>query len=263
MRNWKHHTKRGLALFLVLMMCLSLLPTAAFAAESEHAHNEDGWTCVQAEPEKELTCLHEHGEDCYVPGEPKLDCEEEHEHTEDCYVPGEDVLDCAHEHGEDCWTVTEGAWTCTPPAAEEPEEEEAVPAEVQEFLDAAAMLPDASEVTAENAEAAGEEVSAALELYDALDAELCEREDVAGALETVYAVYEAVLAAEEVEDGRTLESDARPVASSAFEFTSGGNNHLTNLYDFFGIEYGNDLYFPEGSFQLNGNDPVVDGEFIP
>ena len=208
------HTNRGLALFLVLMMCLSLLPTAAFAAESEHAHNEDGWTCVQAEPEKELTCLHEHGEHCYVPGEPKLDCEEEHEHTEDCYVPGEDVLDCAHEHGEDCWTVTEGAWTCTPPAAEEPEEEEAV--------------------TAENAEAAGEEVSAALELYDALDAELCEREDVAGALETVYAVYEAVLAAEEVEDGRTLESDARPVASSAFEFTSGGNNHLTNLYDFLG-----------------------------
>lgn len=35
MKHWKNLGKRGLALFLVLMMCMTMLPTAAFAVEEE------------------------------------------------------------------------------------------------------------------------------------------------------------------------------------------------------------------------------------
>lgn len=115
MKHWKNLGKRGLALFLVLMMCMTLLPTAALAAdEQDHKHNQDGWTCVQGEPERKLTCAHEHSEACYAPGEPVLACEETH-HTEDCYAPGEDVLICGfqleHTHDETCFDE-EGAAIC-------------------------------------------------------------------------------------------------------------------------------------------------------
>ena len=114
MKHWKNLGRRGLALFLVLMMCMTLLPAAALASETEHVHNQDGWTCVQGEPERTLTCSHEHGPECYVPGEDVLDCEETH-HTEDCYAPGKDVLTCGfaaeHTHDEACFDE-EGAVIC-------------------------------------------------------------------------------------------------------------------------------------------------------
>ena len=74
------------------------------------------------------------------------------------------------------------------------------PAEVQAFLDAVAALPSADKVNAENAEAIGNQVNALLDMWEALDESLSGREDVSAALEKVYAVYEAVLAAEEIEE---------------------------------------------------------------
>ena len=84
--------------------------------------------------------------------------------------------------------------------------EEETPAEVQAFLDAVAALPDASEVTAENAAEIGEQVSAALDLYEAIGTET---DEAAEALNTVYAVYAAVDAALEM-DTDTLAVTASP-----------------------------------------------------
>ena len=67
MKIFKTLSKRGLALFLALMMCVSLLPANALAmelAETTHTCNEDGWTCVKTDV---------------------LTCKEEHEHTDVCY----------------------------------------------------------------------------------------------------------------------------------------------------------------------------------
>ncbi len=75
-----------------------------------------------------------------------------------------------------------------------------VPEAVQAFLDAVAALPSADKVNAENAEAIGNQVNALLDMWEALDESLSGREDVSAALEKVYAVYEAVLAAEEIEE---------------------------------------------------------------
>ena len=225
MKIYKTLRKRGLALFLALTMCLSLIQTTAFATEQTgHTHNEGGWICTQAEPTRELTCKHEHTADCYVPGEPVLNCEDSHHteacytpgedvlnceedhehseecyvpgepvltcggkahHTEECYVPGEDVLNCTHEHTEECYTVTEGEWTCVPPEVEE------VPEEVQKFLDVAALIPE--DINVYNAEEAGELVNAAFDAWEALvDAGLDEYEGVAEALAKVEAAYVAV-----------------------------------------------------------------------
>ena len=125
MKNFKTLSKRGLALFLALMMCVSLLPATAMAAElndlsadgrelicgkEAHSHTEECYETVS-----DLICgmeeNHVHGEDCYVPGEPVLACasdEEGHVHTDACYVPSERVLICdaaeGHVHSEDCYT---------------------------------------------------------------------------------------------------------------------------------------------------------------
>ena len=82
---------------------------------------------------------------------------------------------------------------------------EEVPAEVQAFLDAVAALPSVEAVTVENAEDIGGQVQAVLDQYEGLiDAGLDETEGVAEALEKVYAVYEAVLAAEEIDVDESL-----------------------------------------------------------
>lgn len=125
MKNFKTLSKRGLALFLALMMCVSLLPATAMAAElndlsadgrelicgkEAHSHTEECYETVS-----DLICgveeSHVHGEDCYAPGEPVLACasdEEGHVHMDACYVPGERVLRCdkaeGHVHSEDCYT---------------------------------------------------------------------------------------------------------------------------------------------------------------
>ena len=152
MKIWNNLSKRGLALFLVLTMCVSLLPATALAAELEelnHVHNEDGWVCEEAQGD--LTCdieEHEHADECYAPGELVLSCaltedeghthgdscyseeeistlacgleeSEEHTHSEDCYsITAETVLACGleesegHAHDEACFTEGEGALVC-------------------------------------------------------------------------------------------------------------------------------------------------------
>ena len=107
--------------------------------------------------------------------------------------------------------------------------EEETPAEVQAFLDAVAALPDASEVTAENAAEIGEQVSAALDLYEAIGTET---DEAAEALNTVYAVYAAVEAAVNLESS-TLEAvtktdNVTKTAYSQFNPNTNTSNTVSN-----------------------------------
>lgn len=93
-------------------------------------------------------------------------------------------------------------------------ETDAVPEEVQAFLDAAAALPSVDQITVVNAAEIGEQVNAVLDMYEGLiDLGLDEREDVTAVMDTVYAVYEAVLAVEEIDEGAVLASGYTPVES--------------------------------------------------
>ena len=136
MKIWKTLSKRGLALFLVLTMCMSLLQVTAFAEEGaendvgttrlaceleEHTHSED---CYTVTPEsRELTCGqeetegHAHGDECYTVSETKeLTCTDEsegHTHEDTCYTTSESKeLTCGqeetegHAHSDACYTVT-------------------------------------------------------------------------------------------------------------------------------------------------------------
>ena len=226
MKIFKSLRKRGLALFLVLTMCLSMIPTTAFAYESDHVHNEDGYTCEFEQEGTQLICEateHKHGDGCYQQAEPQLICTEtehthgdeckdsetgeiictvgEHEHGDACYRQAEAQLICTeteHTHGEECYEAV-GHWHCTPPVTA------TVPTEVQAFLDAVAALPDLSTVTTANAEAIGEQVNAVIDMAEVLDDDLYLSDEVQDALNgTVYPLFQAVLAAEEVEDGETF-----------------------------------------------------------
>ena len=235
MKIYKTLRKRGLALFLALTMCLSLIQTTAFAnEEAEHVHNEGGWTCAYTDPVTEPACVHEHDAACgYVEAVEEIPCvctgtdgEGGVVHEDGCaYAPAVEGAPCGHVCGGECAAVvTEGYWECTPPAgepedteptedaeapagdAEVPEEDaetetpEEVPAEVQAFLDAVAAIP---EITAENAAEVAEYVYGPVsEAYDALlGTEYEERDDVQEAV----AVYTAALAA--VDTALEMESD--------------------------------------------------------
>lgn len=76
-----------------------------------------------------------------------------------------------------------------------------VPEQVQAFLDAVSALPSADSVNAENAEEIGNQVDLVLSMYELLGDDFSACEDVSSALEQMYAVYEAVLAVAEIEDG--------------------------------------------------------------
>ncbi len=235
MKIYKTLRKRGLALFLALTMCLSLIQTTAFAnEEAEHAHNEGGWTCAYTDPVTEPACVHEHDAACgYVEAVEEIPCactgtDEEGSvvHEDGCaYAPAVEGAPCGHVCGGECAAVvTEGYWECTPPAgepedmeptedaeapagdAEVPEEDaEApagdteVPAEVQAFLDAVAAIP---EITAENAAEVAEYVYGPVsEAYDALlGTEYEERDDVQEAVAVYTAALEAVDVMMGVED---------------------------------------------------------------
>ncbi len=226
MKIYKTMRKRGLALFLALTMCLSLIQTTAFAnEEAEHAHNEGGWTCAYTDPVTEPACVHEHDAACgYIEAVEEIPCactgtDEEGSvvHEDGCaYAPAVEGAPCGHVCGGECAAVvTEGYWECTPPAgepedteptedaeapagdAEVPEEDAEVPAgdtevpaEVQAFLDAVAAIP---EITAENAAEVAEYVYGPVsEAYDALlGTEYEERDDVQEAAEA----YAAAIAA--------------------------------------------------------------------
>lgn len=131
MKLCKTLSKRGLALFLALMMCISLLPATAMAEElnapqalcglTEHTHGDDCYTT-----ERKLTCTlpedagHTHDpaacydetgavicgqeereaghvhdpELCYADVRGDLICQlAEHVHTADCYAAAEDETD--------------------------------------------------------------------------------------------------------------------------------------------------------------------------
>ncbi|MDE6932376.1 MAG: InlB B-repeat-containing protein, partial [Oscillospiraceae bacterium] len=227
MKIYKTLRKRGLALFLALTMCLSLIQTTAFAnEEAEHAHNEGGWTCAYTDPVTEPACAHEHDAACgYVEAVEESPCactgtDEEGGvvHEDGCaYAPAVEGAPCGHVCGGECAAVvTEGYWECTPPAgepeeteptedaevpagdaevpeedAEAPAEDTEVPAEVQAFLDAVAAIP---EITAENAAEVAEYVYGPVsEAYDALlGTEYEERDDVQEAIAVYAAALEAV-----------------------------------------------------------------------
>ncbi len=243
MKIYKTMRKRGLALFLALTMCLSLIQTTAFAnEEAEHVHNEGGWTCAYTDPVTEPACVHEHDAACgYVEAVEEIPCvctgtDEEGGavHEDGCaYAPALEGAPCGHVCGDACVAVvTEGYWECTPPAgepedtepkedAEVPEEDaeaespEEVPAEVQAFLDAVAAIP---AITAENAAEVAEYVYGPVsEAYDALlGTEYEERDDVQEAV----AVYIATLA---------VVDEALDIQSNTFETTT--QNGLTIYWD--------------------------------
>ena len=151
MKELKKMSKRGLALLLALALCMGMVCTSALAADgSDHVHNQDGWVCTQAEPAKSLVCG------------------EEHEHTDECY------------------TVSEGEWSCVNA--------------VQEFLDAVDAIP---EVTEDNADEAAEYVYGEVsEAYEALLGTGYEdREDVKAAEAVMAEAIAAVDAAVDVESG--------------------------------------------------------------
>ena len=116
-----------------------------------------------------------------------------------------------------------------------PEEEDfnkennTVPLEVQEFLDAVAALPEISTITQENAEEIGEQVNEVINLWEMLDEEFSEREDVIEAMETVYAIFEAVLEAAEIEEGRPYLAQI-PNLTPADRFYDNRGKEVAQLY---------------------------------
>lgn len=84
--------------------------------------------------------------------------------------------------------------------------EEETPQAVQDLLDAVAALPSVDSVTAENAEAVVDQVNAIIDMWEALDSDLADRDDVTAAMDTAYAVFAAVLEAAGVENGETLQT---------------------------------------------------------
>lgn len=122
MKIWRTLRKRGLALFLAMTMCLTLLPAQALAAEW-HEHNQGPWTCEKTDA---LSCgEHQHDESCEQLQSTLLCGEEDHQHGVDCYAQ-ETVLACgvesSHIHTDDCYV-----WSCQ--KAEMPADEESLPPE--------------------------------------------------------------------------------------------------------------------------------------
>ena len=189
--------RKTLCLFLALVMCLGMVNFTAFADE---AANEAGTSAGENSAAVEVEAA-PGGDEPSAPATPGENGEDGGEEPAASVTPGENGEETAApatpgEDGEDGGSGTED------PAGDE------VPAEVQAFLDAVAELPDTSEVTPGNAGETGVQANAVLDLYEGLiDAGLDERDDVTEALETVYAVYEAVLAAEEIEDSDTFDAE--------------------------------------------------------
>lgn len=79
--------------------------------------------------------------------------------------------------------------------------DEQMPEEVKAFFEAVDALPPVDTVTVDNAIEIGEQVNAVIDMWEAMSVENGEREDVQKALdETVYPLFQAVLAAESVGD---------------------------------------------------------------
>lgn len=115
--------KRIVSLPMVLALCLTLLPTSAFAAESngetidtsglcEH-HTVHDDTCGYVEGSAESPCTHEHGAEYYTTITSCI-----HEHTEDCYP----VLDSSLPDDVTTSSDDESVEDTTPSEAAEPTE---------------------------------------------------------------------------------------------------------------------------------------------
>ena len=203
--------KRILSLLLCVVMLFSLCPQSALAVGNEQTggvtigtsglcehHPEHDADCGYTEGTAGTPCSHEHTDDCYTE---VTDCV--HEHTEDCYpqnsVSGNNAtlsnadeptecthvcseesgcitkqLNCQHEHDEDCGYTpatagTSCGYVCEICGAEGNAAEAMTVERVQAMIDA---LPDAEEITEDNAE----EVTAQLEAIDEAKAELTDEE---------------------------------------------------------------------------------------
>ena len=243
MKIFRILSKRGLALFLVLTMCLSLLPSAALAAEiaeAAHTHNEDGWTCVEesqlicgceqehtheatcwADSEETLTCTleeaegHTHSEECWdEAGELICGQEETEGHTHDgtCFAAGEQALVCKlaeHQHSKECYAPV---WTCTEPTED-----------VSRFLHAVKAIPE--EITPANAEEAEVRIAEAIEAWQHLGGAERTNASVVKAYDAVLAAEIAVEAAKAGTDASLMEAD-----STKDDFMGAGEGPLKAVF---------------------------------
>lgn len=130
--------KRATAVALSLVMCLTLLPGAAFAADEnsagaaagDHTHYQIGWDCEAKQRSICTQKVHTHGDGKCAMGAPELICgktehkhsgtgcggsdqcgQEAHQHEEECYKVAECSL-LEHTHASECYKVE---WTCVKP----------------------------------------------------------------------------------------------------------------------------------------------------
>ena len=183
MKKFKTLRRRGLALFVALVMCLGMLPTTAFAAEdSDHTCNADGWVCEETAADV-LICKieeHVHTDACYA-SETVYACspeDEEHEHTDECPTITKSDLVCAieeHTHSYDECYATEVEETHVAPSED-----------VTRFLEAVKEISE--QVTADDESA----IAAAREAYEALSDADKSNYAVVEALEILEAAEEAL-----------------------------------------------------------------------
>ena len=92
----KRIVSRPMVLALCLALCLTLLPTSAFAAESNGETIDTSGLCAHHTV---------HDDTCgYVQGIAESPCT--HEHSEECYTT---VTNCTHTHTEDCYPVLDSS----------------------------------------------------------------------------------------------------------------------------------------------------------
>lgn len=170
--------KRILSLVTALALCLSMLPVGVLALEPEADtglcphHTEHTAECGYAAPTKGQPCAHQHDETCsYAEAAAETPCDKECvdedgdgeiDHAVDCaYAPAVEGQDCTHEHDDACGYVEAGPG--------QPCGYECRICAVQVLID---TLPDAGDITAENAE----DVAAQLDEIDAAKLDLTDEE---------------------------------------------------------------------------------------
>ena len=203
MRILKTLRTRGLALFVALSMCISLLPAPALAVSGTEDWGkkltaEELWDLVAEQADETTGIATVTAHDLYHLAE-KARAElvtVVYGGTVLAQIPG----------GEDVTLfVTEDGAKAEDSAAEpettpEPEKESEA---VQDFLDAVAELPAASTVTKSNAGTLRDQVNAAIDMAEVLADDLYFSDAVQGALNnTVYSLFQTVLDAEEIEDSK-------------------------------------------------------------
>lgn len=186
--------KRVLSLVTALALCLSMLPAGALALEPEEGtglcshHTEHTAECGYAVPTEGQPCAHQHDETCgYMEAIPETPCDKgcvdedgdgEIDHAADCaYAPAVEGQPCQHEHDGACgYKAAEPGQPCGYECRICP---------VQELIDA---LPDAGDITAENAEDVAEQLDAISALWAELTDEETEQVDSSRYAEAIAAM---------------------------------------------------------------------------